>query len=155
MKKDHPGIYIPPPLFYIGIYFVAVLFQKWMPINKGFFDTVISRSIALAVVLTGLFFIFPAIWRFFKSGNTLVTVKSANSLQTSGIYAFTRNPMYLGLLLIYLGFSLCFGSWWNFLLLPVLLLIIQQYVIKREEQYLGRRFGERYFAYKKKVRRWI
>ena len=155
MRKDHPGIYIPPPLFYVAIFFIAALFQKWLPIDRDFFHTVASKVIGTAIMIMGLFFIVPAIRQFFKTRNTLVTIQPANSLQTLGIYSITRNPMYLSLLLFYLGLSLLCGSWWTLLLLPILMLIIQEYVIKREEQYLGRTFGQEYLDYRAKVRRWI
>lgn len=63
--------------------------------------------------------------------------------------------MYVGLSLLYLGIACIIGNWWNFFLFPLLLLIVQEYVIKREEKYLVRRFGEAYLDYRRKVRRWI
>ena len=154
-KKDNPGIYIPPPLFYIAVFIAAVLIQKWLPLNNAFFYTTTSKIIGPVIIFIGLFFNFPAIRQFFKTKNTLVTIKPANSLQTTGIYSVSRNPMYVSLLLFYLGLSFLFGNWWNLILLPLLFLLVQEYVIKREEQYLHRRFGQQYLEYKAKVRRWM
>jgi len=63
--------------------------------------------------------------------------------------------MYISLFLFYTGLSFIIGDWWNFVLLPFLILIVQEYVIKREEKYLHRKFGQQYFDYKIKVRRWL
>ena len=63
--------------------------------------------------------------------------------------------MYVSLLLVYTGLSFLIGNWWNLILLPLLVFIVQEYVIKREEKYLDRRFGQQYADYKKRVRRWL
>jgi protein-S-isoprenylcysteine O-methyltransferase Ste14 len=73
----------------------------------------------------------------------------------AGPYQFTRNPMYVGLLLLAAGMGLWMNTWWVFALLMPTLLIIDRYVIAREEQYLERRFGCEYDAYKQRVRRWL
>lgn len=154
-KKDNAGVYIPPPLLYIAIFFLAIFMQKMIPINKDFFFTTTAKIIGVLIILISLFFSFPAILQFFKTKNTLITIKPANSLQTTRIYSISRNPMYISLLLVYTGLSFIIGNWWNLILLPVLFLIIQEYVIKREEKYLDRRFGQSYLDYKTKVRRWL
>lgn len=154
-KNDHPGVYIPPPLFYIAIFFAAVLMQKLVPLNTDFFYTSTSKIIGSIILVIGLFFNFPALSQFFKTKNSLVTIKPANTLQTTGIYSVSRNPMYVSLLLFYIGLSFIIGNWWNLVLLPILFLIVQEYVIKREEKYLERRFGQPFYDYKAKVRRWL
>ena len=60
----------------------------------------------------------PALRQFFKTKNTIVLIKPANSLQTTGIYSLTRNPMYLSLMLMYLGMAFIFGNWWTLFLAP-------------------------------------
>jgi protein-S-isoprenylcysteine O-methyltransferase Ste14 len=76
-------------------------------------------------------------------------------LETRGIYAYTRNPMYLSLLFLYSGIAIFRGNLRTFLLLPLLVLVIQEYVIQREETYLGQAFSTEYPDYKKRVRRWL
>lgn len=63
--------------------------------------------------------------------------------------------MYVGMTMIYLGLTCLIGNWWNVILSPVLLIIVQEYVIKREEKYLVQRFGQQYLDYKLNVRRWL
>jgi len=155
-KKDNPGIYIPPPVIYLTIFLVAIFLQSKWPINKSFFNSVICKITGAALILIAIvFFLFRSLRQFFLSKNTVITVLPAQSLQTTGIYSLTRNPMYLGLILIYLGITCFVGNWWNLVLFPLLLLIVQEYIIKREEKYLERRFGQSYLAYKKKVGRWL
>ena len=75
--------------------------------------------------------------------------------RTTGIYGITRNPMYVGLAMVYLGITCFIGNWWNIILFPLLFLIVQEYIIKREEKYLEFEFGQQYDDYKRIVRRWL
>ena len=77
------------------------------------------------------------------------------TLVVHGPYQFTRNPMYFGLVCLYLGLALWFGIFWALILLPAVIALVQHYVVAREEQYLERKFGEEYLRYKASVRRWI
>lgn len=154
-KKDHPGIYVPPPLVYALTFLVAMFIQKKVPINDSLFHQQLTKIVGVGLLMIALFFLLRSLRQFVLSKNTLVTIMPANSLQTNGIYNITRNPMYLGLAIVYLGISCLIGNWWNIILLPFLLLIIQQYMINREEKYLERRFGQVYLDYKSKVRRWL
>lgn len=154
-KIDHPGVYIPPPLFFVAAFIAAVYVQRYFPINWGFFGSLFSNIAGMLIIVMGLLFFLPALYRFIKTKNTLITIKPANTLQTTGIYAVTRNPMYISLLLLYLGFSFIIGNWWNIILAPLLILVVQEYIIKHEERYLEYRFGQAFIAYKSRVRRWI
>jgi len=154
-KKDNPGIFIPPPLIYAAIFFLSILMQKIIPINNSFFDSRNATIAGIVLIAIALLFILPALIKFVQSKNTLVTIKSATSLQTKGIYSLTRNPMYMGLLILYSGIAMLEGNCWTFIFIPVIIIIVQAYVIRGEENYLQRAFGEEYIAYRKKVRRRI
>lgn len=154
-KKDHAGIYIPPPLFYVFTFVVAVLIQGRFPINDSLFHLRAIKVLGVILIVLSLFFLIRSLRQFFKSKNTLVTVKPASSLQTIGIYHVTRNPMYVGLAIVYLAITCFIGNWWNIILFPILLAIVQEYIIKHEEKYLERRFAQEYVDYKNNVRRWL
>jgi protein-S-isoprenylcysteine O-methyltransferase Ste14 len=155
-KKDNPGVFIPPPLFYAIIFLLSFVLQGYFTIKGAyFFHSRIANICGIIFILAGLVFDISALRIFIKSKNTIVTIKPAASLQTSGIYSVSRNPMYTGLLLVYLGLAFTFGNWWTLILLPLLLLLINYFIILPEERYLGRSFGDSYNEYKKKVRRWI
>lgn len=153
--KNSPGVFIPPPLLFVAVFLIAVLLQKYIPLKINFFRLTFSKIIGVVFILLGVVFGFPALRNFFKTKNTVITFKPANSLQSTGIYSISRNPMYVGMVLLYTGISFLIGGLWNFILIPLLVLIVQEYVIKREEKYLTHRFGDRYLDYKLKVRRWI
>ena len=119
MRKDHPGVYIPPPLIYVAFFFFSVLLQKRWPLSSKLFSTARAPVIGWLLIALGGLVSFPALQRFLVSKNTLITVKPAHSLQTTGIYAHTRNPMYMGLLLLYSGIAFFQGNWWTFIVAPL------------------------------------
>lgn len=154
-RKDNPGVYLPPPIIYVALFLLSIFIQKVIPVNDSFFHQEIHAYFGYGFIIAAVSMLLPALLRFLKTKNTLITIKPANSLQTHGIYAFTRNPMYLGLLTLYTGIAFLKGNWWTLALIPILILIIQSFVIKKEEAYLERAFGNSYLLYKAKVRRWI
>ena len=155
VSKDHPGVYVPPPLVYVCVFFISVLCQRAMPIKHSWFSMPGIVIVGWSLITLGIFLLLTSFWRFLISKNTLIPIRPAQSLQTSGIYAISRNPMYLALLCLYFGIAIFKGNVWTFILAPVVVIIIQIYVIKKEEQYLMRAFGEVYMTYMKKVPRWL
>lgn len=154
-KNDSPGVYIPPPLFYVLTFFTALFLQKKVPLENSVFHFRSTKVISILVLAGSLFFLVTSLRKFFVSKNTLILIRPASSLQTNGIYNISRNPMYVALALIYLGLSGLIGNWWNIILFPLLFMVIQEYVIKSEEKYLLRAFGTAYSDYKRRVRRWL
>ncbi|MGN6247327.1 MAG: methyltransferase family protein [Ginsengibacter sp.] len=154
-STDNPGVRIPPPILYVAIFLSAVFIQKRIPLDASFFESGFAKIAGSIFLFIAIILTVISLRKFFLSKNTIITIKPASSLQTTGIYRFTRNPMYLSLLFLYLGLACFLGNWWNLLLLPILILVVQQYVIIREEKYLLRRFGTEYLDYKSRVRRWL
>lgn len=154
-KKDSPGVYIPPPLFYVFTFIIAIIIQRKFPIDNSLFQQQWLKISGIVFLVISLFFLVRSLRQFFKTKNTLILIKPATSLQTNGIYGLTRNPMYVSLAIVYLGLSCLIGNWWNFILFPVLLFIVQEYIIKSEERYLEREFKQEFADYKSKVSRWL
>ncbi len=154
-KKDNPGAPIPPPLFYVLIFFISILMQHYISLSEIFFEGIASRYLSIFFIVLGVGCVFPALLTFLKTKNTLITILPAKSLQTKGIYSISRNPMYLGLLFAYIGIGFIKGNWWTLVLIPIVILVVNHLVIIKEEKYLMRAFGETYLHYKIKVRRWI
>ncbi len=150
-----PGVYVPPPLFYVITFIAAVLIQGKIPLSDVQFQLRITKIGGITLLIIALFFLFRSLRQFFLSKNTIILIKPASSLQTTGIYKISRNPMYVGLAIVYLGITCLIGNWWNIILFPLLLLIVQEYIIKREEKYLELEFGNDYEEYTRKVRRWL
>jgi protein-S-isoprenylcysteine O-methyltransferase Ste14 len=154
-KEDSPGVMLPPPLVYGLVFGISLLLQKFLPLSNDFFNTKTSTVIGLLLLAVCLAFDLPSLIQFFRTKNTLITIKSSNSLQTTGLYSISRNPMYTGLLCLYSSLAMLVGNWWTVLLIPFVFIIIQVYVIRREENYLTRHFGQQYIDYKNRVRRWL
>ena len=85
---------------------------------------------------------------FNRARTSFLPIKPTTTLVVHGPYQFTRNPMYFGLVCLYLGLALWFGMFWALILLPAVIALVQHHVIAREEQYLERKFGEEYLRYK-------
>ncbi len=90
-----------------------------------------------------------------KHGTNVNPTQPATTIVETGPFRFTRNPLYVGLTIIYVGLSLALNTWWSlFLLIPVWI-VMHLFVVRREEAYLERKFGETYLTYKRRVRRYL
>ncbi len=105
--------------------------------------------------LLGVAMILAAARRFERAGTTIKPFRRSSSLVREGPYRFTRNPMYLGMVLVLLGVALGLGSVTPFLVLPVFVVLIQRRFVRAEEALLAEVFGADYDAYRRQVRRWI
>lgn len=151
--KDHASVKIHPPiltLIHIAIAYVA----KWV-IPIPFVVPNILRNIGFALVVVGFLLGIAAFREFMKVRTTVDPHGSVSSIVTSGIYRFTRNPIYLGFLLMLIGFPLISGTYWGVLLAPVLIVNFNNLVIQHEEAYLEKKFGDVYTSFKSRVRRWL
>jgi len=110
-------------------------------------------SALFALVYLALFV--GALTAFRRARTTLIPNRPATAFVTRGPYGFTRNPMYLSLVALYIAAALWLNSWWALVLLPVVVIIIDRAVIAREERYLGSAFPAEYSAYRARVRRWL
>lgn len=108
-----------------------------------------------ALILVGLGLFAAGVRDFSRSATPLPTNQPARVLVTSGIYRWTRNPIYLGFFLAYGGIGIATRSPWVLALAPPLAITIRYGVVAREEAYLERRFGDAYRDYKARVRRWV
>lgn len=112
---------------------------------------------ASLVALLGGAFSLAGLIAFRRAKTTVNPMKpdAATSLVSSGVYRITRNPMYVGLLLVLLAWAILLAAPWS-LLGPVLfMLYIGRFQIRPEEQVLTRRFGDEFVAYRARVRRWL
>ena len=153
--KDHPGVYVPPPLFYLAFFYFSLILEHEVPLGTAFLRRDATQVLGWTLCLIGLGVGLMTLIQFIRSHNTIVTIKSANSLQTKGVYAYSRNPLYVSLFFIYFGAIVFWGNWWTLIISPFLVLIMKLYVIRKEESYLRRKFGKAYKLYKKSVRRWF
>jgi|SRR6516162_3702694 protein-S-isoprenylcysteine O-methyltransferase Ste14 len=155
MKSDprDPRRFPFPPLIPI----IALLISSWMgrlwPIHASWPEWTRWVGWALFTIPHGL-----AIWAHitFRRHQTTVNPRGqVSQMISSGPFAYTRNPMYLSLIPLYIGGALAFRLFWAFILLIPVLILLNFGVIRPEERYLATRFGPMYRDYKSRVPRWI
>ena len=150
----NPRIVPLPPIVLLLFLAGGYALQQILPIGSGkpATESVIAGN---ALMVIGFVIAILGAWEMFKARTTIHPGGPAAALVTSGVYRRTRNPMYLSFLFFIIGFGLAMANPWMILLAPILLLYVQERIIKREEGYLTQRFGPEYIAYRNKVRRWF
>lgn len=146
---------IPPPAQFIITAAAMFGVSKTLPSLK--FALSGSTGLAIGLGVVGLSSAIMGVTQF-KIAQTTPNPKEvdgATSLVTSGIYRYTRNPMYLGLTLILLGWALYLSHILTFILIPIFMIYIKRFQIQPEERMLTKKFGQAYQNYRSKVRRWI
>jgi len=153
-ETDSPHVITFPPLIYILGLFVG-LFLRYSVQPLEFLANDYLPAFGWSLILISIV-IFAMATKFFIKAHTNVDVrKPTTSIVASGPYKFSRNPIYLSMTLLYLGITILVNDFWLIVTLIPVLLTIQYGVIKREEAYLTKKFGETYIQYKKSVRRWL
>ena len=117
-----------------------------------------ARSLWTAILMpTGVIISGLGVASFRRASTTVNPMKpeSSSVLVDSGIYRLTRNPMYLGFLLVLVGWAIFLSNIFAFLLLPVFILYMNRFQIEPEERALTAKFGPSFVAYKTRVRRWL
>jgi protein-S-isoprenylcysteine O-methyltransferase Ste14 len=154
--RINPVMRIPVPWVFILAYLVGFVVQLYLPIPVQSAKVVrISLITGLVLVVIGVAFAFSALGIFKKRSTTTIPFERPTSLVMSGPYRFSRNPMYVGLTLIYLGVAGTRAELWPVIVLPVLLAYVNFIVIPVEEQHLREAFGDSYAQYSARVRRWL
>lgn len=117
----------------------------------------LALGAALGVALAGGLIALAGVAAFHKARTTVnpLAPARASALVTGGVYGITRNPMYLGMLLVLLGWAVWLGNVAALLGPAVSVLVLNQLQIKPEERILRQRFGEAYVRYAARVRRWL
>ena len=146
---------IPPPVYALLCVAIMWLLSRYVPVAI-IFDKSFSWF-GIALIMIALCMDFWSLALFFKKRTTPNPLKPefTTGLVTTGLYRFSRNPMYLGLLLMLIGFAIFLRAATPFLVLPVFYLLINEMQIKPEENILGEKFGQEFLEYKNKVRRWL
>jgi protein-S-isoprenylcysteine O-methyltransferase Ste14 len=152
-KKDTPKVIAPPPLIFLSSLLLGGIVSWFYPIqilNGG-----LSIILGNLLCLFGIAVIAVIFLQMRKAKTNINPWKPTIKILDTGFYGYSRNPIYVAMVLIYLGITCFFNSVWFLLFLPFCLLTIHFGVILREEKYLENKFGEDYLDYKKRVRRWI
>ncbi len=150
---DHAGVRVPPPLIFLVSLLLGLWFDSpWFEGRMAGIEVTIAGGICAAMGLALTILTAP---RHKKAGSNVEPWKPTTTIITTGIYAYSRNPIYLGMALAHGGLAISGGSLAALVTLVLCVALIQGYVIVREERYLEAKFGQEYIDYKKRVRRWI
>jgi protein-S-isoprenylcysteine O-methyltransferase Ste14 len=153
--KDSPAInkYVHPPIVAMFYIIVAILLGRFVPLVSEL--SIMIRNIGFGFVVVGFLFGLAAFLEFRKAKTTILPHGSASNIISSGIFRFTRNPIYLGFLFMVIGFPLNYGSIWGIVAALFFVTTMNRLVIEKEEAYLEKKFKEQYTSYKSSVRRWL
>ena len=156
IDADSPRIKFPPPLAFIGTLLAGWALEGWIGYPAiPLIPYGVLHTFGMVALVLGAAIILTAQGLFLRSRTDSRPWKADSNLIIDGVYRWSRNPMYLGMALVYLGITMLNDSGTQLCLLVPLLFVIQREVIEPEEAYLAARFGEEYLDYKARVRRWI
>ena len=160
-KDDYADVITFPPiiwLFSINTGFsIATLNMYYYQLYKipRYFDFFRTSEILLFFLVLAISLIIPAIKKFNSQHEDPNPTSPSTLIIKSGIYKYSRNPMYLGLIFLQLSLGILLSMVHIMLMCIFTYIIFKYYVIKPEEKYLSSKFGDDYNHYKSKVRRWI
>jgi protein-S-isoprenylcysteine O-methyltransferase Ste14 len=152
-NADNPGVITPPPFIYAGALVIGLLANRLLRLR--FLPRRLARTLGPLLFVSGLLVGLLGFLEVRRAGSNVDPREPTTTVVTEGPYRFTRNPMYLGFTLQYVGISALFNALLPILLLPAVQQLMRRGVIEREERYLERKFGDEYLQYKARVRRWI
>jgi len=152
-QQDTPGVIAPPPLIVVGHLLVGFGLDALWP--EPFLGAQAQWLLGCVLIAPPVVLALWCVWLFRRANTAVEPWHPSTALVTSGPYRFSRNPIYLAMVVAFAGLACAIDSLWLLALLPLLVLALDRGVIAREEPYLARRFGEVYAAYRRKVRRWI
>lgn len=146
---------IPPPLVALAFALLSYVLGRLIPL--GVLSLPLQSAVAAALAGLGLVIIVISVREFMRVKTTVNPIKidEASALVTSGPFGFTRNPMYLGMLLILTGIAVWLGQLSGLIALPLFIAYITRFQIMPEEAVMRQIFGDAFVAYSRKTRRWI
>ncbi|WP_445665174.1 methyltransferase family protein [Fodinibius sp. AD559] len=146
---------IPPAV----VTLIIAIVMWWIDIYLAFGWATFGKILWVSFIFLGIGGIFGLVGliQFYKYSTSIDPHKpnKASNLVTSGIYSISRNPMYVGLLMILIGYGFYLGNMLTFVVIPLFLIYINRFQIAPEERVMDEKFGEKYQKYKSEVRRWL
>ena len=153
--QDGANIRFPPPLVPLIALALGVAADLWiLPLSLPL-DGVLRYGVAVLLFGSGMALMASAFGLFRRTGQDPKPWASTPEIISTGIYRFTRNPMYVSMGLLQAGIGVALGNAWVVLLVPVVWVVIYVIAIRYEEAYLEEKFGSVYSEYKRTVRRWL
>jgi protein-S-isoprenylcysteine O-methyltransferase Ste14 len=153
-EQDGAAVRFPPPFIPLIALVVGIALQFPWPLALPVHG-LLRYGLGALLLLVGLGAMGAAIGLFRQIGQDPKPWVTTPAIVSTGIYRFTRNPMYLGMGLMQAGFGVALANGWLLLLVPVTCFVIARIAIRHEEAYLEGKFGAEYTDYKARVRRWV
>ncbi len=142
---------IPPVFFFISVFFIIFFYFIFPAYNIVPFP---YNLVGIGVAFFG-FYISGKSRDLFQKHQTTLDITTSSYLITEGIFAKTRNPMYVGMILLLAGLSICFRNMFSLLCPATFFILMHILFIPKEERLLEEEFGQEFNEYKRKVRKWI
>ena len=142
-----------PPIYFFITLMAMIALHYLVPIHQLLSTHL--RYAGIPLVVGGICIVAIAASAFSKVGTPVVPFEKSTVVVTTGLFRFSRNPMYLGMVMAIIGVAFLLGSAAAFIPIPIFVWLIQYQFISREEAFLEELFGEEYLVYKAKVRQWL
>lgn len=153
-RPDHANVVVHPPILWVVL--VAIGYGLDLLLPLPFVPLAIPAvGMGVAIWLAGFALAGVAIAQFRRAGTDVQTHTPTDCIVDTGVFARSRNPIYVGAHIGVVGVAVALDSLWILAALVPFYLVIRYGVVAREEAYLERKFGQSYLAYKAQVRRWI
>ena len=150
------GVIARPPFLYLTCLLLGLALDRVLPLPVALPETVLIQWTAGGgLILIGVAILAAGIRNFSRAATPVPSNQPVRALATTGIHGWSRNPIYVGMFLLYAGIGLAARSPWVLILALPLAIALRYGVVAREEAYLERRFGDTYRDYKASVRRWL
>lgn len=153
--RDTAGVIAAPPLLFGAALIIAFALRAIRPIRIASPPGGTLRLAGVALIVAGLLLSIAVVRAFGRAGTQVSPYRETTRFVTYGPYRYTRNPDYIGQTLTYAGIAIVSDSWWPLFFLPLVLIVVQYGVVRREERYLEAKFGQEYRDYMARVSRWL
>lgn len=158
MSEKAAAVRFPPPLVFLLMLLLGVFLQRLLSLNFLPTDSVLVFGLwiaGLGLIVLGSVILAICLWQFVKSGQNPEPWKPTPELIVTGLYRYSRNPMYLGMALLQLGIGALIANGWVMLSTPAAMWLVYKIAIAPEEVYLRGLFGDDYLQYTQQVGRWL
>ena|SRR5688572_3747280 len=150
------GVIARPPILFLSALVLGIVADRVLPVPFAVAGgNTVLWVVGGSLIVIGLGVAAAGIRDFSRAGTPVPTNEPTRALATSGMHGWSRNPIYVGMFLIYGGIAVAARSSWALIFALPLALTIRYGVVAREEAYLERRFGDAYREYQSRVRRWL
>lgn len=153
-SDDRPSILVLPPILVAGLLLAGLLVHYWIWTVTPF-PLIPSRVLGFVIFVGAGLLAHASQNAMVRAGTNVLPTRPSTALVVDGPYRFTRNPLYVAAMGVYLGVALWIDGLFPLFLLPVVFAGLHVAIVRPEERYLESKFGEDYRAYQARVRRWI